>query len=198
MRSPPARPARVTGASLVEILVTLFVLGFGILGTAGLQMKAKRANLEARQRVTASALAQDIVERMRVNPTELATYTNAGAGRTITAVALTPQSCVSDCTTAQLAQHDLYEWGQALAGATERVGAANAGGLPGITACILGPDGGAGDYGIAVAWRGQVGLSNPGISTCGEGTGRYDSSDGLESDIHRRVLVLNTYIMVPM
>jgi type IV pilus assembly protein PilV len=189
---------RAEGASLVEILVTVFVLGFGILGTSSLQLKAKQANVEARQRASASALAQDLLERMRVNATELATYTDAGVGRTLTGATSAAVSCTSACTTTQLAQHDLYEWEQALAGATERVGATNAGGLPAITACIDGPDGGSGEYRVAIAWRGQVGLSNPGLSDCGAGSGRYESKDGTGVDVHRRVLVVDTYIMVPI
>ncbi len=196
----PWRLCRQRGVTLLEILITMFILAVGILGTAGLQLKAKRANFEARQRTTASALAQDILERMRANAAALATYTADGVGTVLTGADAASQPCPSgsSCTTTQLAQFDLYEWEQALVGASEQRGAANIGGLLAVTGCIDGPvAGGSGDYSIAIAWRGQEPLSNPSVSTCGQGSGLYDATDGSQPDVHRRILVLNVYITEP-
>jgi type IV pilus assembly protein PilV len=189
--------AKFTGASLLEVLIAVFILSVGMLGAAGLQVTSKRANLEARQRVTATTLAQDIVERMRANATELTVYTDAGLGLTITGADMAAIDCSAGCTTAQIAALDLYEWEQALAGVMEQIAGASVGGLMAPTACITGPAGGSGVYTIAVAWRGATALSDPGLNGCGQGSGRYDSNDGAAADVHRRLLVVTTYIAEP-
>jgi len=190
-------PRRSRGISLIEVMVAVFTLSIGVLGVAGLQLTAKRSNLEAAQRATAASLTQDIVERMRANPEELATYTNAGAGRTLTGSTMAVTDCSADCTPTQLAAYDLYEWEQTLSGATRQVGGANAGGLTLPTACIRGPNGGSGIYTVAIAWRGMTGLTDPATDACGQGSGRYDGKGGVDPDAYRRVLVLETYILEP-
>lgn len=58
------------GMTLVEALVALLVLCIGLLGVAGMQMQALRANHGAYLRSQATMLAQDIADRMRANRTE--------------------------------------------------------------------------------------------------------------------------------
>ncbi len=188
-------PERWRGVSLIEVMVAVFVLSVGVLGVTGLQMTAKRANYEAVQRTTAAALSQDIIERMRANPGDLDTYTNLGAGRTLTGGTMAATACAADCTHAQLAQYDLYEWERAIDGVTAQSGGNNIGGLSLPTACITGPNGGSGFYTVAIAWRGLTKLSNPGINACGQGSGRYDHGGGVEADVYRRVLVVQTFIL---
>ncbi len=89
-------PRRCRGSTMMEVLVSVFVLSIGVLGVAGLQVTAKRSNFEATQRVTAAALAQDIIERMRSNSEELGTYTNAGAGRTINGTSMPLVDCSTE------------------------------------------------------------------------------------------------------
>ncbi len=178
----------------MEVLVSVFVLSIGVLGVAGLQVTAKRSNYEATQRATATALAQDIIERMRSNPAELGTYTNAGVGLTIDGATMASVSCATDCAPATLAQYDLYELEQAANGVTEQVAGTNVGGLALPTTCISGPDGGPGVYNIAVAWRGMTKLSNPTTDACGSGSGKYDTVGGTEVDVYRRILVMQVYI----
>jgi type IV pilus assembly protein PilV len=189
---------RQRGFSLFEVLVAVFVLGVGLVGIAGLQVTSKQSNFEAVQRATAVALAQDIIERMRANPDELAVYTNAGAGRTLTGGTMAAANCSAGCTPAQLAQYDLYQWEQVIDGITAQNGAANRGGLTLPTACITGPNGGSGTYVVAIAWRGLTKLSDPSIDPCGQGSGRYDSEGGVEADVYRRVLQVATYIAEPV
>lgn len=57
------------GTSLIEVLVTMAILAFGLLGVAGLLVGgvSNAANSEARSK--ASQLAADMADRIRANPT---------------------------------------------------------------------------------------------------------------------------------
>lgn len=55
------------GLSLVEVLVTVVLVGVGLLGIAGLQLTSVQNTNSAAQRFQATLLAEDIVERMRAN-----------------------------------------------------------------------------------------------------------------------------------
>ncbi len=55
------------GFTLIEVLVTLVILTFGLLGIAGLMAKGQRIAFEAFQRQQAVALASDMGERIRGN-----------------------------------------------------------------------------------------------------------------------------------
>ena len=188
---------RSRGSTMMEVLVSVFVLSVGVLGVAGLQITAKRSNFEATQRVTAAALAQDIIERMRSNPEELATYTDEGVGRTIVGTTMPVVDCSTDCGTDILAEYDLYELEQAAGGIAEQAAGRNVGGLTLPTTCINGPDGGAGVYRVAIAWRGMTKLSDPDSDDCGSGSGRYDTLGGTEVDVYRRVLIMQVFITEP-
>ena len=58
---------RECGMTLVEALVALVVLSVGLLGVAGLQLSSLRNNHNAHLRSQATALAYDIMDRMRAN-----------------------------------------------------------------------------------------------------------------------------------
>ncbi|QYJ78173.1 type IV pilus modification protein PilV [Shewanella acanthi] len=55
------------GFSLIEVLVTSFIVAFGILGMAALQLKSLQAAHSAYQRTIASVIAMDVVERLWAN-----------------------------------------------------------------------------------------------------------------------------------
>jgi type IV pilus assembly protein PilV len=55
------------GMTLVEVLVTLILISVGLLGVAALQLSSLRSNKDAYVRSQASALAGDILDRMRAN-----------------------------------------------------------------------------------------------------------------------------------
>ena len=189
-----SHPKRCRGTTMMEVLVSMFILSIGVLGVAGLQVTAKRSNFEATQRATAAALAQDIIERMRSNSEQLGIYTSAGAGRTIDGTSMPVLDCSTDCGPATLAQYDLYELEHAANGVAEQAAGSNVGGLALPTTCISGPDGGSGIYSIAIAWRGMTKLSNPGTDACGSGSGNYDTVGGTEADVYRRILVMPVFI----
>lgn len=55
------------GFSLVEVLVSIVVLSFGLLGIVGLQAGALQSNHDARQQSAAVVLARELAEMMRGN-----------------------------------------------------------------------------------------------------------------------------------
>ena len=58
---------RSKGFSLLEVLISIIILSFGLLGMVGLQAAALQANREARLQSTASSLARELAEMMRGN-----------------------------------------------------------------------------------------------------------------------------------
>jgi type IV pilus assembly protein PilV len=182
---------------MIEVLIAMFVLSVGLLGSASLQLTSKRSNLVAKERTMATAAAQGLIERMRMNPRQLATYTNAGAGRVLDGTSMAAVDCSASCTDTAIASLDLFDLEQALIGATEQIGGNFVGGISQPRACVQGPAGGSATYTVAIAWRGLTRLSDPTIHDCGQGSGLYDSADGAQTDVYRRVLVVNTFIAVP-
>jgi type IV pilus assembly protein PilV len=55
------------GFSLLEVLISILILSFGILGMVGLQAVALQANREARLQSVAGTLARELAEMMRGN-----------------------------------------------------------------------------------------------------------------------------------
>jgi type IV pilus assembly protein PilV len=66
MRMPNQR-ALQSGVTLVEILVTVVIISVGLLGVASLHLTSLRAGQGAHTRSQATALATDIIDRMRAN-----------------------------------------------------------------------------------------------------------------------------------
>ncbi len=64
------RDAPARGFSLVEVMVTLFIIAVGALGIAGLQLAAMRSNHSANLRSHAILAADALAERMRAHPAD--------------------------------------------------------------------------------------------------------------------------------
>lgn len=112
--TPPSRMKAQRGFTLIEVLVTVIILAIGLLGLAGLQLSGMRYTHSAYQRSQATILGNDIVDRMRVN------RVSAENGAYDIAIGAAPSevSCRgagTDCSPADLAIADLFEWKQALA-----------------------------------------------------------------------------------
>lgn len=189
MLRPPIITSRKQqrGVGLIEVLIAVLVMAIGILGVTAMQVAGKRNIYEATQRSLATALARDILERMRSNPSALSSYVaTVGRGSISTA----PASCnTSDCTPTALASRDLYDFEQALDGASETLtvgtDTSSTGGLVSPTACITNN---AGNVTVSIAWRGASETSDPDpANTCGAGL--YGANDS-----QRRLLVISTYI----
>ena len=65
---------RQRGVGMMEVLVALLVLSIGVLGYAGLQLRALDSTDETYMRSQAMAIAQDAVERMMANPGASSVY----------------------------------------------------------------------------------------------------------------------------
>jgi len=107
-----------TGFTLIEVLISMLVLAVGLLGLAGLQATGMRNNLSAYTRSQATQLAYDMADRMRTNSVDASTY---GASTYITidpvsdaAVQASCTAIANACSTAQMAEQDLFEWNRDL------------------------------------------------------------------------------------
>jgi type IV pilus assembly protein PilV len=92
------------GISLIEMLVALLVLSFGLLGLAGLQATSLRNNTSALFRSQANAVAFDIMDRMRAN--KIAAVCNGAYATAIGTI---------EDNTATIPKRDLTEWKGSLA-----------------------------------------------------------------------------------
>lgn len=87
------------GFSMLEVLVTMIIVSFGLLGIAGIIANGLKNNQGSYARSQASWLANDIVDRMRANravaegastsPYNLAIGTAAAVGTSVVAIDLT-------------------------------------------------------------------------------------------------------------
>lgn len=148
---------RARGVSLVEVLVTVVILAFGLLGLAAFQSKAQIGTLESYQRAQAIVLLEDLQARMLGNPGMLASYVTATAG-------VGTGTAAADCAAmANGPARDLCEWGAALRGAAEKSGSTEVGGMIGARGCVeelQKPDPNLGVckhgiYRLSIAWQGM-------------------------------------------
>lgn len=103
------KASKVSGFTLIEILIAMVVLGIGLLGLAGLQATGLRNSHSAYHRSQATQLAYDMADRMRANPVGFAAGAyNDGAA--------TNDNCQANaCTPAQMAGYDIDQWDAELA-----------------------------------------------------------------------------------
>ncbi len=99
------------GATLIEVLISVLVLAVGLLGVAATQTMSLKNGNGANQRYMAALAAQDIVERMRANPSGLEQGSYDG---TVDGSETLGNDCTSACSVNALASLDLYEWGQVI------------------------------------------------------------------------------------
>jgi type IV pilus assembly protein PilV len=93
-----------SGFGLVESLVALVVVSVGMIGIAALYGQGLGAGRTALYRTVAVNLASDMADRIRVNRRGGANYGGAAADNDCDPIDN------NDCTTAQMAAHDLFVW----------------------------------------------------------------------------------------
>lgn len=105
------------GASLLEVLITILILSFGLLGIAGMTAVSLQTAKLAQFQSVGLQLANDYADRMRGNTPGVAAnqydmtaaYTGATASLAVPACAVT-----TACTAAELASIDRAEWTNSL------------------------------------------------------------------------------------
>lgn len=162
---------------MIEVLVTIVIIAFGLLGMVGLQARMQVSEVESYQRAQALVLLSDMAGRIATNRSAAATYVTTALGAGMT--------CPTTTTTLQ--QNDVKEWCNALQGAAEVSSGSKLGAVIGGRGCVSSL--GSGEYMITIAWQGLVPLSAPPASvTCGQN--QYDGSTGAAcvSDLCRRTV----------
>lgn len=174
MRCLAGRRRTAHGATLVEVLVTVVILIFGLIGLVGLQARMQISEMESHQRSQALLLLQDMANRMALNRNAVASYVGT----------VTPGSCPTVTVSSTTAQKDLREWCLALEGASEKLGTVSVGALIGGRGCVEVAGSG---YMVSVAWQGMAALSAPPTSvTCGQG--QYTNAANATCEACRRVV----------
>ena len=149
---------RFAGFALVESMVTVVVVAFGLLGVAGLVSRSFVTEVDAMQRAQAAMLLQDMATRIDGNRGNAAAYVTGDSGITGYISTTTPTgtaySYVSCDPAAPMVDRDRCAWGQLLAGGNERIDNTNAGVLVGAMGCVHEIDAFNRIYAVTIAWQG--------------------------------------------
>ncbi len=129
------------GVGLVEVLIALLVFSIGMLGVASLQVVSKTTSFEAQQRQEAVLIASEIVSRMKNSGMtyseietayEMTEFDSTQHSPTLVGLGDPPvtKDCDaydSDCSQAQIAKWDIYQWQKAIAASTVHHGSGKQG-----------------------------------------------------------------------
>jgi type IV pilus assembly protein PilV len=176
------------GTTMLEVLITIVILAFGLLGVVGLQSKMQVAEIESYQRAQAILLLQDMVDRINVNRPNAASYVSGSVFGT--------GFSDSGCSSATGVALEQCQWHYALMGAAETSGSTNLGAMIGARGCVeqlqaADPTAGVctpGIYLVSVAWQGfsTTNVTSAPAQVCG--AGQY-TDDRLRRVIAARVVV---------
>lgn len=73
-RTRPILMKKQSGLGLIEILITVLILGIGILGVASTQVVSLQMNSQSQSRSQAVLLAEDLLDRIRANSENFNAY----------------------------------------------------------------------------------------------------------------------------
>lgn len=164
------------GVTMLEVLITLVILAFGLLGLAGLQGRMQIAEFEAYQRTQAIVLLQEMVDRIKANPKNSMSYVPGALGTTTKGTGSDPEVCTAGTPTQ--AEIDLCEWHNTLLGAAETSGVQRLGAMIDARGCITNtvatmPR----EFEVAVVWQGLAPTAAPAAAiTCGSGSYTPDTT----------------------
>jgi type IV pilus assembly protein PilV len=196
MSSPGARSR---GFTMIEILVSLLLIVFGLLGMLGLQAQATVAEFESYQRGQAMILAQDMVDRINANRKAVLCYVTTDTTTDPTAPSpaeLGAGTADRECsvpttgtpTTRAMATADIVAWDEALKGAAERTGSSTGtrvGSILFARGCVTQISAATNTYRVAVAWQGMAPTvtadSIDPNATCGKT--KYGTNDAVRREV---------------
>jgi type IV pilus assembly protein PilV len=111
------------GFTLIEVLISVFVLALGVIGVAGMQLVALRTSQQSSIQSAAAQLATEMADMMRANPGQMKLadsdnpYLNPANVTYNSATDPAPDtpgkmcySTAENCSSAELAEFDIYEW----------------------------------------------------------------------------------------
>jgi type IV pilus assembly protein PilV len=94
------------GTTLIEVLVAVFILSIGALGTAQLQVTGIKGVVSSFNLTSATMLATDLMERMQNNSAAV-----LSGDYNLSAVPASTTDCASrSCTASELAAYDFKDW----------------------------------------------------------------------------------------
>lgn len=178
-------PCRQSGLSLMEVLIAMFIVTIGLLGLAGLQMRALNAEVESYARGQALMLANEMADRVSTNLSEAQGNTTAdtkyyqpgatfGSGYSNDCITVANNTSLlqAQCCAAKATQsaRDLCEWDLSLKGAGETTasGATKVGAMGKVVGCVSKLAADPNVYQITVAWQGRgAGATVASDLTCG-------------------------------
>ena len=110
---------RAKGFSMLEVLISLFILSIGVMGAVGLQLASLRTAQQSAFHSVAVALSNELAEKMRSSDAQMKLADGANVFSTIKYNSQTdgnppiPTLCYStaaSCSSTELAKADIYEW----------------------------------------------------------------------------------------
>jgi type IV pilus assembly protein PilV len=155
-----ARPARERGVTLIEVLVTILILAFGLMGLVGMQAKVQAGQSDNYQRAQAVLLVEDMTNRISANRINAASYLTAaplGTGDT------QPASCAG----LAVAAKDQCEWSHEIQGASEQAAGNSVGAMLAARGCIEQIGANPAVYRVTVTWQAMSDLAAPSLA-CGK------------------------------
>ena len=110
--TPLPRPQSVRGVSMIEILVTLTIVAFGVLGLLGLQARTLSHQKDSADRKAAAEMVEQLAERMRANHLGFTSgeYDLDLKNTDATPGAVTTCATKTACTLEEVAARDLDQW----------------------------------------------------------------------------------------
>jgi type IV pilus assembly protein PilV len=123
--APAMARRRAAGFSMIEVMVSILIISFGLLGIAGLQANTAKYKINSWARAAASTQFSDIADRLRANPTQTGlSFSSNNAAASTSSYVLTDNwstqqaadltiatDCLgTNCTTAQRATYDMLMW----------------------------------------------------------------------------------------
>ncbi|WP_284322319.1 type IV pilus modification protein PilV [Dyella acidisoli] len=98
------------GFTMMEVLVSVLIVSFGMLGIAATLFTANRSATSSYVRQQAVQDAYDILDRMRANHTVAAVAGGSYTTSSVPSSAPSPNCSTSTCTGTQMAAYDVWQW----------------------------------------------------------------------------------------